>query len=240
MKTEPANNDFNIPKGRQWGDERIIEGAYSTPFWKNLIFKPNEAFYQLGKDFLKFISAIISTGVNVFFYHKFSTSNFGVILTVFSLCFILCFNSAYLYSVFALIMAIIAPFLLFFADGGQLYEWVFTSIKSKALLTYTILFFILSMVRLVLIWTWKDSKYKKSNKSWIYVLLCKAFEEKINLYFITVIVQPFVISAVAFCAWKFGDDLTFASYLWLCAGNVLREELVQYSKYKRERAILDI
>ncbi|MCG8640006.1 MAG: hypothetical protein MI862_09720 [Desulfobacterales bacterium] len=194
-------------------DGEIIVGAHTTPFWKTLIYKPwSETILLLLKQYFRFNKAMMAFLHWSVFHYKPGSQTMGIILIIFSLSFLLGFNSVHVPALLKPFALFIVPILPFFKTFDELYRLAVTDVESQFLLIYTGLFTLKSAFDLVTIWSGAGNpSLSKRGNSWIALGFSKFMS--VNEFVICAFVEPLIAIGIGLAAWKYAGDIHFCVFM---------------------------
>ena len=239
MITEQSNHNIKPRKTVKISDAAIIWGAYTTLFWKTLLYKSwSETFLLFIRQYLRFNKAILASLFWSPFRFKAGSQTIGLISMIFAASFLLSYNSVHVPILLKPLATFCVPFSPFFKTQEELYQLLFVDIHSQFLLIYTGMFIVSACIHLIMIWLGKSNpSLTKRGNSWLVLGLSRLMP--VNEFVICALVEPLIVVGIGFAAWKYAGDVHFLVFMILIALAETAQQLLDKSYQTHMQSILN-
>ncbi len=238
MITKKSNHNIKPRKTVKVSDQAIIWGAYTTSFWKTFLYKSwGETLLLFLKQYIRFNKASLAFLFWGVLRFKPGIQTTGCILTIFSVSFVLSYNSTHVPILLKPLAAFCVPLLPFFKTWDELYRLVFIDIKSQFLLIYTGLFIATAFIHLVMIWLGKSNPgVTKRGNSLLVLGLSKCM--RVNEFVICALIEPLIAVGIGLAAWKLAGDVYFGVFMILIALAETSQQILDKSFQTHTQSVL--
>lgn len=233
MITHSKNPTYKPRSTRHFSDLDILFGFLHSEVWKLLLFRTDIALGKAFLQYLAWIRAVLAFQMTAITRHSFGARSIGLVLGMFSLLYLLVFNSVYIYpalSLFAVLGLPALPFIIPFSEEAFL-RYVIVEIRSPYLLYYSGLFTACWLIHLFRVYFgYSPADKGRRGESYLYTLLtllikwvrrrrrarsARPFE--LNSFFIHAIVEPGLWASAGAAFYIYLHDPVMPWIMWSSA-----------------------